>query len=216
MHGYEARCAACGAPRNPLDASAVNVAGRPTQVGGTVANAFGWTVLVGGVLVALVAGAILQALFPAGFAGWAVGLALTAVCVIVGLPIMAAGRRLRERGKDIAQQAEERAVFALAAHRGGALTANDVAHALGISATRADERLTHLARQPDGRVQLEIDPHGHLVFEFPELAPMRVAPADGARIAPAPIEASDGDAALDEPSRRAPGPRRAPSARPPR
>ena len=70
LRGLQTYCTACGAPRSITDApDAVNVAGQPSQVGGTVARVMGWLALVGGLFVALLLGALFQALFPAGIVG---------------------------------------------------------------------------------------------------------------------------------------------------
>jgi hypothetical protein len=54
-------CTACGAPRMPLAASSVNLAGQTSKVGGTVARVFGWMALAGGWLVAAVFSLLIMA-----------------------------------------------------------------------------------------------------------------------------------------------------------
>src|SRR5262245_36670091 len=70
VRGLETFCVACGAPRLPLAAMPVNLAGRPSKVGGTIARVLGWAALVGGLSAAAIVGALLQVIFPAGVAGW--------------------------------------------------------------------------------------------------------------------------------------------------
>ncbi|MEO6418086.1 MAG: hypothetical protein ABIP39_01665, partial [Polyangiaceae bacterium] len=71
--GVLAYCTACGQLRVPLAGPAVNLAGQPSQIGGSVAKILGWLVLGVGVVVAVLLTALLQAIFPAGFVGWLFG-----------------------------------------------------------------------------------------------------------------------------------------------
>jgi NADH pyrophosphatase NudC (nudix superfamily) len=67
---YVAHCSACGATRVPLAAPAVAMAGKPSQVGGTVAKIVGWIVLACGGLFSALAGSSRPRTSPASCA-WA-------------------------------------------------------------------------------------------------------------------------------------------------
>src|SRR5215831_9232001 len=78
MRGLKAFCTVCGAPRTPLGSMPVNVAGQPSKVGGTIAFAFGWLVLVIGLHIAFLVGSVLQAIFAGGIVGWIFGVPIGA------------------------------------------------------------------------------------------------------------------------------------------
>ena len=182
MRGLEPRCAACVGVRSAVSLSSapVNVAGRPSQVGGQVAKALGWLTLIGGALAAVLVTVVLQALFPAGVAGWILGAAILSIAGIAGFGVLTGGKRLHARGVATERDARERAVMALAARRGGALTAAETGSALGVGEHAADDLLTEMARRSDGTVSLEIDHDGRLVYMFPSLrgrARVPVAPS---------------------------------------
>src|SRR5690242_5493841 len=80
-----AYCTACGAPRPPLTGTSLNLAGQPSKIGGAVASVVGWIVLAGGLSLALMITLIAQALFPAGFAGYALGIPIAALSLVVGI-----------------------------------------------------------------------------------------------------------------------------------
>ena len=203
-----ARCSACGVPRNPLTTRAVNVAGRPTQVGGQVARVLGWVFLAGGLAAALLVGAIFQAIFPAGVAGYILGGTIAAVTLLVSLLLLIGGGRLRKRGEDVERDALTKAVYALAEHRGGVLTAGDVARTLDLQENAADALLTALAKDPDRGVSLDVDDDGRITYAFRSMAALRpgaprvrVAPVARARAAPDGAEILDAEL-IDEPIAR--------------
>ena len=170
--GPLAYCTACNKPRVPLSAAGVNLTGKPAKLGGAVAAIFGWAVLVGALALALVLGAVLQAIFPPGaFVGWVVGGVVATLGIVAALVLLLGGRFLRRTGDQSAANARREAVFALAQNERGILRANLVASALGIGVTDADTFLTALSRQPDGSVLLEIDDDGKLFYRFPAYAP---------------------------------------------
>ena len=67
--GVSAFCSACGEPRIPFTANAVNLKGKPAKIGGALAAVAGWVILFGTLVAALIVGAIFQAIFPAAFLG---------------------------------------------------------------------------------------------------------------------------------------------------
>ncbi len=164
--GVMAYCTACGAPRPPLTGASVNLAGRPAKIGGAVANALGWAVLIGGLSIALMVGLLFQAIFPAGFVGVALGVPIALAALVVGVVLVRSGKRLRGSGESAEKSTRTGAILALAAHRGGALTALDAAQALGISAAEADALLTSLAKERMDQVSVEIDANGGLYYRF--------------------------------------------------
>src|SRR5690348_12515532 len=158
--GLAAYCSACGTMRVPLTGNSVNMAGRPSKVGGTVAKVVGWVVLATGMSMALILGLFFQWLLPAGFAGWAVGGVIAFLTATMSILLLRGGKSLQKSGADEAQFTREKAIFALAAHRGGVLTANDAASALGIRAEEADSLLTMLAKTKSDQVSLELADSG--------------------------------------------------------
>jgi hypothetical protein len=153
---------------------AVNVAGQPARVGGGIVKALGWVAVAGGALVALFFSFIAWALstvvplYIAGFFG--------IITAMIAVPLLLAGRSLRREGETRQQAARERAVFALAAQRRGALNVPTVARALDIQEADADALLTNLAKRPDGRVALEVDDNGNLTYVFRDLVATAAPP----------------------------------------
>ncbi|MEO8877625.1 MAG: hypothetical protein ABI461_18675 [Polyangiaceae bacterium] len=177
--GMVAYCTACGKPRAPLTDRSVNMAGQPSKVGGTVANVFGWLVIGGGLVTALLIGALFQAILPAGIFGWVLGLVIGIGSLGVGGSLVYGGKSLKKSGASVEKDTRERAIFALAQNRGGILTATDVAAALGISPIAADDLLTKYAKEDSDRVRLEVDDAGAITFVFPQhgwLGPRVAAP----------------------------------------
>ena len=166
--GMVAYCTACGKPRAPLTDRSVNMAGQPSQVGGTVANVFGWMVIAGGLVTALLIGALFQAILPAGIFGWILGMVIALGSVVVGGSLVYGGKSLKRSGVTVEKDTRERAIFALAQNRGGVLSAIDVATALGMSPTAADDLLTKYAKEDSDHVRLEVDDAGAITFVFPE------------------------------------------------
>jgi hypothetical protein len=195
--GLYTYCTACGQPRAPFMASSVTLAGRPSKVGGTVAAVLGWIVLAVGSMVALAVGLLLQAIWPAGFAGWGIGGMIGLVSVAMGLALVWSGRTLRRSGKHAAESVRDQAIHALAAHRGGVLTAREVSSAIGVSIEEADAILTEMTKQGDD-VSLDVDDEGNITYRFTRMVPavrQRWPEAERARVdtTPAPTEAAAED-----------------------
>ena len=187
--GVVAYCTACGKLRAPLAGPAVNLAGQPSQIGGSVANVLGWLVLAVGVVIAVLLTALLQAIFPAGFVGWLFGAVITVVTLLVGSSLVLGGRRLKSTGSVTEKSTKHRAIYALAAHRGGVLNAMDVSRAAGLSVSEADALLTALAKEESDSVKLEVDDNGGIYYVFPEfdVRPWEARSTEGvmrARVAP--------------------------------
>jgi hypothetical protein len=168
--GVLSYCTACGQPRAPFSATSVTLAGQPSKLGGTVAAIMGWLVLGGGMLIAVTVGLLLQALFPAAIAGYGIGGMIALVSFGIGLALLLSGRSLRRLGTRAAQDVRDQAILALAAHKGGILTARDVSLALGDSVPQADALLTDMTKRGDQAV-LEMDNDGRLTYRFPNVLP---------------------------------------------
>jgi hypothetical protein len=176
--GVLAYCTSCGAPRTPLVARSTNHAGKPSMIGGALTRVAGWIVLSGGIAIGLALLGLLQALFPAGFAGFAVGGPIIVLAAVLGFLLLRGGKSLESTGE--AEQRETRitAILSLGDHRGGNVTAADVATALAIPTARADEILTDLAKTRPEQVVLEIDEHGGVFYRVSSRGLSRVESFD--------------------------------------
>jgi hypothetical protein len=181
-------CTACGALRAPLSSPSVNLAGKPSRVGGTFASVFGWLVLTLGGSVSL--GVFLLFLaFGAPTFGLAIGLPMLLLVLVAGIALVKGGRTLTSKGDAAERSTREQALLAMAAHR-GQITATDAARALGWGVAEADAMLTALAKSDPDRVAVDVDDQGVLWYRV-SAAPgepiprMRVAaPGDEVRVAP--------------------------------
>jgi len=162
-------CTACGALRAPLSSASVNLAGKPSRVGGTFAVVLGWVVLALGGSTALGVVLLLLALsWPAG--ALAIGLPIALVTLITGVLLVKSGRSLQASGEDAERATRSQALLAMAAQR-GAVTAREAAQALSTSVAEADAMLTDLAKREPDRVAVDVDDQGVLWY--------RIAPAPG-------------------------------------
>ena len=199
VRGVRAYCTACGAPRPLLGSSAVNVAGKPLNVGGRVASVAGWLVLFFGSMASLAIGGILSFILAtlgastAGVVGLSVGGFFGVITLVVALSLLLGGKKLKETGASDRRKVLEQGIFALAGKQRGSVTPRDVARQLAIDDAEADLILTELAKRSDGRVTLDIDADGALRFTVPEmLPPVRIdidpsaAAAPKVRVAPNP------------------------------
>jgi hypothetical protein len=157
-HGAVPYCTACGGIRPPLSSPSVNLAGKPSRVGGAVASVVGWLVMLVGFSAALGLGLLLWALFTVALA-LAVALPIALLALVLGLVLVLSGRSLRRSGVDAQRTTREQALLALATHR-GAVTAAEAARALGVGVADADAMLTVLAKQEPERVVVEVDEQG--------------------------------------------------------
>ena len=177
VRGVRAFCTSCGAPRPLLGSSAVNVAGKPMKVGGTVASAFGWLVLFFGSMFSLAMGALFHMLwaFAESAAATAVGLWVGGffgvITLVVSLSLLLGGRKMSKTGVDDRRKVLEQGIFALAGKQRGSVTPRDVARQLSITDEEADALLTDLVKKGDGRVSLDVDDDGTLRYTVPELLP---------------------------------------------
>jgi len=186
--GLLSYCTACGQPRAPFSASSVTLAGQPSKVGGTIAAILGWLVLGGGLLIAVTVGLLLQAIFPAYIAGYGIGGMIALVSLGISLALLLSGRSLRRMGTRAAQDARDQAILALAAPKGGILTAKDVSIALGDTVPDSDTLLTDMTRRSDQAV-LEMDDEGKILYRFPHVLPATQQRWPAAEAAHVPVDA---------------------------
>ena len=176
--GVLAYCTACGQSRIPLVAKSTNLAGKASIIGGGLTKVAGWIVLAGGTAFGLAMLGILQAIFPAGFAGWAVGGPIIAIAVAVGALLLRGGKSLESSGVAEQRDTHTSAIFQLAEHNQNTVTAAQVAGAIGVSAQSADELLTALAKAQPDHVVLEVDDQGNVFYRVSARGLSRVASFD--------------------------------------
>jgi hypothetical protein len=164
--GVFAYCSACNAPRAPFSGKALNLAGQPSKVGGTVASVFGWIVLVIGLAVGLGLMLMLQLLIPSAVIGYALGGFISVVTLAVGLLLLFGGSKLKTSGDQAQREAQMEAVYALAVNRGGAVTALDVGRSLNMAMQQADTLLTAMTKTYPEHVSVEVDENGSLYYQF--------------------------------------------------
>jgi hypothetical protein len=169
--------------RPPLSSPSVNLAGKPSRVGGVVASVFGWLVLVFGGSTAIGV-ALLFAAFDLALAGLAVALPIAIVSLAIGIVLVRRGGSLNRAGIEAERATREHALLGLAAHR-GTVTAVDAATALGVGVAEADAMLTDLAKREPDRVAVDVDDQGVVHYRIANLAGdarVRVQPNDGWRV----------------------------------
>jgi hypothetical protein len=176
--GVLAYCTACGQPRIPLTSKSTNLAGKASIIGGGLTRVAGWIVLAGGTAIGLAMLGILQAIFPAGFAGWAVGGPIIAIAVVVGTLLLRGGKSLESSGVAEQRDTHTSAIFQLAEHNQNTVTAAQVAAAIGISTQSADDLLTSLAKAQPDHVVLEVDEQGNVFYRVSARGLSRVASFD--------------------------------------
>lgn len=154
-------CTACGGLRllePPLATPSLNLAGKPSQMGGTVASVAGWLVLVVGLSLALGLGLLFAAVFTTTV-GLAVGLPAALISAGVGALLLRGGNTLRRSGADAQRATRDQALLSLAGHQ-GRVTAIDAARLLNVTVGQADAMLTELAKREPERITLDVDDHG--------------------------------------------------------
>lgn len=176
--GVVPTCTACGGVRAPLSSPSVNLAGRPSNVGGTVASVAGWLVLLVGLSIACGVGLLLGALATLGVA-LAIALPLAFVTLVVGVALLGGGHALRRSGTDARRSMQEQALLAMAAHH-GAVTAADASRALGLGVADADAILTALAKRDPDRMAVDVDDQG--VVWYRAVVPVHVRVDERARV----------------------------------
>jgi hypothetical protein len=166
LHGLESRCVACGAPRFLLAAPSVSLAGQPSRVGGIAAIIAGGSLSVLGLSLAAGLWFLLQSLFPESMVGLAFAVPVAVASLLFGSLLMFGGRKLRRSGEARQEQVQLEAVKALVQHRKGPINALEAATALQLPEPQVDALLTRLARERATAVTVDVDPEGHIVYDF--------------------------------------------------
>jgi hypothetical protein len=164
--GVFAYCSACDRPRAPFSGKALAFAGQPAKVGGRVGRAIGVLLLILGLLAAAALILFFQLLVPDKNIGYAVGLPIALISVVVSTVLLVSSRRLRRLGSDVERQTRLEALYALAVNRGGTLTAVDAGRALNIDAPQVEALLGDLAKTEPQHVSLEFDESGRSFYLF--------------------------------------------------
>lgn len=165
--GVNAFCTACGAPRSVLANTSVNLAGQTSKVGGQVTRVFGWIVLVAGTLLAAGTFATCSALVgSAAAAPFVLAIPIAIVSWVLSYFLLKGGKSLEKSGEDRQKATRTQAVFALANTRGGMVTPADLAQAIGVSPTEADDILTAMAKESPDHVSIEVDDNGTIYYRF--------------------------------------------------
>ncbi|MEO6598893.1 MAG: hypothetical protein ABIQ16_03410 [Polyangiaceae bacterium] len=159
-------CSACDKPRAPFSGKALSFAGQPSKVGGRVGRAIGLSLLVFGLLASTASVLFFQLLVPDKNIGYAVGLPIALVSVVVSAVLLVSSSRLRRLGSDVERQTRLEALYALAVNRGGTLTAIDAGRALHIDAAQLEALLNELTKTQPEHVSLEFDESGHSFYLF--------------------------------------------------
>jgi hypothetical protein len=166
-------CTACGGLRAPLSTPSINMAGKTSRVGGTVASVAGWLVLLVGFSIALGLGLLLWAIFSGAIAA-AVSLPFALVAGVIGFVLLRGGSSLRRTGADAERATRDQALLAMAGHH-GPVTAVDAARLLNVTVASADAMLTELAKREPERVAIDVDDQGVVWYRLAR--PFDVAPA---------------------------------------
>lgn len=189
-------CAACGKPRvgavtlsgdRPSRRGIVRTTHQDRQTGtramlararGRSQRGLGIVALAAGIAMAAAAAVLIP-----GALGLVVALVAGALGVGLGGLSVRAGARNMEAARALEGQADDSAILELAKQRGGVLTADETAEALGLGVEEADALLTSMVG--DGsEVDVEVDAEGRVTYEFHALrqaaAQVRVEPIDEA------------------------------------
>ena len=171
-------CTACGALRAPLSTPSINLAGKSSQMGGTVASVAGWLVLLVGLSISLGLGLLLWAIFTAAVAA-TITLPFALIATVVGYLLLRGGRSLRKSGDDAERATRDQALLSMAGHH-GPLTAVDAARMLNVTVASADAMLTELAKREPERVAIDVDDQGIVWYRVAR--PFSDAPTDEGRV----------------------------------
>ncbi|HEV8247009.1 MAG TPA: hypothetical protein VGP93_14630 [Polyangiaceae bacterium] len=164
--GVFAYCSACDKPRQPFSAKSLNIAGKPSKIGGTVGKVMGYGVLLAGLLTAATLMLLFHFLNPTSAMGYAVGVPLAIASLVLGFALLYGSRRLHRAGTDAEREARQQALYALAANWGGMLTAQGAARALNLSVAEVDAVLGDWVKSGSDHISLEVDEEGELFYLF--------------------------------------------------
>lgn len=204
--GVVPSCTACGALRAPLSTPSINLTGKSSRVGGTVASVAGWLVLLIGLSFELGLGLLLWTIFSVALA-LAVALPLALVSTVIGVALLRGGTSLRRSGANAERAVRDQALLSMAGHH-GPVTATDAARLLNVSVSAADDMLTELAKRDPDRITVDVDDQGVIRYRlanlFSNLQSASGAPDEG-RVRVGALSTDEGEAeeATEEASRDA-------------
>jgi hypothetical protein len=187
-------CTACGALRAPLSTPSINLAGKPSRMGGTLASVAGWLVLLVGLSITLGFALLLWLLFS-GVVAAAVTTPFALIATVIGWLLLRSGSSLRQSGADAERETRDQALLSMAGHH-GPVTAVDAARLLNVTVATADAMLTELAKRDPDRIALDVDDQGVVWYRLARPFSEMPAPRDRERLR---VDGSvDRDAALAE------------------
>jgi hypothetical protein len=167
--GVLAYCTGCSRLRGPVTARSVTIAGKPSQVGGSVAKIFGYVVLTIGLTLALTLGLLFGWLFPGSLAPWVLSLPVALLSIAVWAMSHFGGKRLTANGKEVERKIREEAIIALAHANRGLLRAETVAGALNLTVRESDALLTEMAKADHDLMAVDVDDNGAIQYRFPRI-----------------------------------------------
>jgi hypothetical protein len=156
------------------------VIAKASKVGGVVAGALGWLVMLFGLSFALGLGLLFRVIWSLGV-GLAFALPLALLTLGMGIPLLMGGKALRRSATETERDMRDRALLSMLSDR-GRVSAVQAAGVLGVRVDEADAHLTALAKQQPDRVAVDVDEEGTVWFRaaampFPQAgawAPARV------------------------------------------
>jgi hypothetical protein len=134
------------------------VIAKASKLGGVVAGALGWLVLLFGLSASLGLGLIFRVIWSLGV-GLAFALPLALVTLGMGIPLLVGGKALRRSATETERGMRERAIYSMLSEK-GRVSAAQAARLLGIGVGEADAQLTALAKGQPDRVALDVDEEG--------------------------------------------------------
>jgi hypothetical protein len=170
--GVAPHCTACNRLRLPLDGPSVNMAGKGSQVTGKVANVMGKVIAGIGVALSMAAAGLAWVLSHDWAAVALASLPLLVLFGVIAAPFVLGGQSLAKSGAQRESYVREQAIFAMAAQKGGLLSAWDVGVAIGVTADFADAALTDMAKRFPEKIALELRDDGSVHYRFLEVLPL--------------------------------------------
>lgn len=163
-------CSACQTARVPLTSPSVNLAGRPSRVGGKVAKGVGIASLILGLPTAVVFLGLAWLIEPMTLPFKVLAAFIALVSIAASALMFWLGRSLRRRGDRVERDAREAAIVALAQQNGGLVTAAMVARLHQTNDGDADAMLTAMAMR-DERVTVDVSDAGEVIYRFLDASP---------------------------------------------
>ncbi len=163
--------------RAPLSTPSINLAGKPSRMGGTLASVAGWLVLLVGLSITLGFALLLWAVFS-GVVAAAVTTPFALIATVIGWLLIQRGSSLRQSGVDVERETRDQALLSMAGHH-GPVTAVDAARLLNVTVPAADAMLTELAKRDPDRMSLDVDDQGVVWYRLAR--PFAEVPGPGDR-----------------------------------